>query len=242
LGATSATLHGSIDAIGNDNPTTRGFVYGTGTSYGATTTESDNFSTGSFSADISSLTCNTAYHFAAYATNGYLGYGSDNTFTTSACPAPPPAPVVSSGGGWSGGCSTYPQGEVPSWGVVPCTPTNPSQGPAVLPVGIQLSLAATSSPPIVQSQGSTFQNGGGITLPKNHQLYDVSPDIKFLQQFLNTHGFTIAKTGPGSTSNETTFFGSKTYQALIKFQKANGILATGYLGPLTRALINSQVR
>ena len=42
--------------------------------------------TGSFAAGASSLTCNTAYHFAAYATNGYLSYGGDNTLTTSARP------------------------------------------------------------------------------------------------------------------------------------------------------------
>ena len=84
LGATSATLNGSIGDIGNG--TTRGFVYGTNTSYGATTTESGSFVTGSFAAGASSLTCNTAYHFAAYATNGYLSYGGDNTLTTSARP------------------------------------------------------------------------------------------------------------------------------------------------------------
>jgi hypothetical protein len=239
LSATGATLNGSIDDVGNGSSTVRGFVYGTGTSYGATITESGTFLTGSFIAVISSLTCNTAYHFDAYATNGYLGYGNDQTFTTSACSTPPPAPaVVSSGGGWSGGCSTYPQGGMPSWGVVPCTPTNPSQGQAVSPVGIQPSPAATSSPPNVQSQGSTARLGG-ITLSKNYQLWDTGEDILALQKFFNTHGFIIATTGPGSPENETLIFGTHTYQALIKFQTANNLPATGYLGPLTRAALGS---
>jgi tripartite motif-containing protein 71 len=198
-----------------------------------------NISAGS--TDFSFLSVSNSTAASAFTcTNGCVD-GGGNTNWVFTVPTPPPTPaVVSSGGGWSGGCSTYPQGELPSWGVVPCMPTNATQGAAVLPGGIQTWLTAPATQHFLQSQGSTLQNVGGITLTKNHQLYDVSSDIKFLQQFLNTHGFTIAKTGPGSTSNETTFFGSKTYQALIKFQKANGILATGYLGPLTRALINLQ--
>jgi hypothetical protein len=143
----------------------------------------------------------------------------------------------SGGGGWSGGCSTYPQGEVPSWGVVPCTPTNPSQGHAVLP-GTQPSPTPTSSPPSVQSQGST-PSTEGITLSKNHQLWDKGEDIRALQKFFNAHGFIIAATGPGSPGSETSIFGSKTYQALKKFQKANNLPPTGFLGPLTRAALAS---
>jgi hypothetical protein len=82
LTATGATLNGSIASTGGANATVRGFVYGATTAYGATTTESGSFSTGSFTADISSLTCNTTYHFASYATNtASTGYGSDQSFT-----------------------------------------------------------------------------------------------------------------------------------------------------------------
>jgi peptidoglycan hydrolase-like protein with peptidoglycan-binding domain len=80
-------------------------------------------------------------------------------------------------------------------------------------------------------------SGPPPTITHNHQLHDVSADIKLLQEFLNTHGFPVAPSGPGSTGNETTFFGTKTYQALIKFQQSKDLPQTGYLGPMTRAAL-----
>jgi hypothetical protein len=63
-------------------------------------------------------------------------------------------------------------------------------------------------------------------------------DVKALQQFLNAHSALVAKTGPGSAGDETTYFGVATKEALITYQKANGITPTsGYFGPLTRAYI-----
>ncbi len=66
----------------------------------------------------------------------------------------------------------------------------------------------------------------------------VGDDVKALQIYLNTHGFIIVESGPGSPGNETTKFGAYTQAALIKFQIANGITpAAGYFGPKTRAVI-----
>jgi hypothetical protein len=79
-----------------------------------------------------------------------------------------------------------------------------------------------------------------LVLTTDHRLGDHSNDVRALQKFLNTHGFTIARTGPGSPGKETTTFGSKTFQALKKFQRARGLPATGYLGPLTRSILNRQ--
>jgi len=59
--------------------------------------------------------------------------------------------------------------------------------------------------------------------------------------FLNTNGYPIAQTGPGSLGNETSTFGGRTYQALLKFQSAHNLPTTGFFGPLTRASINSVV-
>ncbi|MBC7981626.1 peptidoglycan-binding protein [Candidatus Parcubacteria bacterium] len=65
-----------------------------------------------------------------------------------------------------------------------------------------------------------------------------SPEVKNLQRYLNSKGFTVSKAGPGSAGKETATFGPATKAALIKFQKANGIKpASGFFGPITRAFI-----
>jgi hypothetical protein len=71
--------------------------------------------------------------------------------------------------------------------------------------------------------------------------------VKSLQQILNSLGFTLALTGPGSPGQETTKFGVLTLKALQKFQCAKLSVCsgtpstTGYgnLGPKTKALLNS---
>jgi YVTN family beta-propeller protein len=81
----TATLSGEIIAIGNSNVITRGFEYGTTTSYGTTTIESGSFSAGTFSADAEGLISGTTYHFRSYATSSLgTGYGNDMTFVSSA--------------------------------------------------------------------------------------------------------------------------------------------------------------
>jgi peptidoglycan hydrolase-like protein with peptidoglycan-binding domain len=63
-------------------------------------------------------------------------------------------------------------------------------------------------------------------------------EVRTLQQFLNTRGFTVAAVGQGSRGNESTYFGARTKAALSAFQKANGITpAVGYFGPKTRAVV-----
>ncbi len=65
-------------------------------------------------------------------------------------------------------------------------------------------------------------------------------DVQELQRYLNAHGFTVAVDGPGSAEHETTSFGSATQAALIKLQKAVGIVpAAGYFGSVTRAYVQA---
>jgi peptidoglycan hydrolase-like protein with peptidoglycan-binding domain len=77
------------------------------------------------------------------------------------------------------------------------------------------------------------------TFARNLNLGSTGPDVLALQQFLNLHDAAIASVGPGSSGNETDYFGPMTQTALASWQSANGISpATGYFGSITRAAIN----
>lgn len=68
----------------------------------------------------------------------------------------------------------------------------------------------------------------------------VGEDVRALQKILNTSGYPVTLTGAGSAGQESTYFGSKTQVALIRYQRAHSITpAIGYFGAKTRAVINS---
>jgi len=93
-----------------------------------------------------------------------------------------------------------------------------------------------------QSQGGSSQTSTAYTFTKNLTLGSKGPDVKALQQFLNSKGYIVAKSGAGSPGNESEYFGPATKAALIKFQRDNNITpAYGYFGPKTRAVVNSMV-
>ncbi len=80
-------------------------------------------------------------------------------------------------------------------------------------------------------------NTNSPTLTRTLKYGMQGDDVKALQVYLNTHGYSVSLTGAGSLGNETTYFGLKTKQAVIKFQLANGLVGDGVVGPMTRAII-----
>ena len=78
------------------------------------------------------------------------------------------------------------------------------------------------------------------TFTRNLSVGSIGADVRILQTYLNTHGYPIATSGPGSLGNETTTFGDLTKTALALFQKAHDITpATGYFGSITRKIIGN---
>lgn len=83
------------------------------------------------------------------------------------------------------------------------------------------------------------------SLTKALTLGMTDPQVLLLQRLLNSAGFNIATSGPGSIGNETTSFGPRTRDALRRFQCAKSVACTGTesttgygrLGPKTRALL-----
>gem|GEM_PF-2273704 len=342
ISSSTATLNANITDSGNASSTVRGFVWGTTSAYGTTTKEIGTFGVGAFSTTLSSLSCGTTYHYAAYAINsaGTTTTG-DSSFVTSACPSSSSndsssgggAPVIYSGGGGGGGGgggSSYTAPSIASStlvGVANCpvgfacvvnsalaSSTRACQNiPGPFDGDLSLNMSgsdvlalqellsdldfftasptgyfgqvtkrsvisyqtahkisatgfvgpltmealntdrATLSCPNVQQTNvlgtaSSTENLASTNKPvatsssaltRNLTLGSTGTDVQALQMYLNAHGFIIASSGPGSPYNETTLFGPMTKQALIEFQKANGISATGYFGPITREYIST---
>ena len=105
------------------------------------------------------------------------------------------------------------------------------------------SLLATISS--LQSKLATVQSGStttgtGYTFSTDLQVGSKGADVMNLQKVLNSSADTqVAASGAGSPGNETSTFGPATKAAVIKFQKKNGVSGTGYVGPMTRAKLNS---
>jgi hypothetical protein len=98
------------------------------------------------------------------------------------------------------------------------------------PVSKLATAIASTTPAMVQSSKR-------LIFPKNLKLWDKGEDVRGLQKFLNMHKFMVSKNGVGSLGHESFTFGPATYRALVRFQRANGIQPTGYLGPITRRSI-----
>jgi peptidoglycan hydrolase-like protein with peptidoglycan-binding domain len=78
---------------------------------------------------------------------------------------------------------------------------------------------------------------------KDLKLGMTHAEVKLLQEYLNSHGYIVAKSGPGSKGKETTKFGGATKSALIRFQKANKITpAVGYFGPVSREILKINIK
>jgi N-acetylmuramoyl-L-alanine amidase len=61
--------------------------------------------------------------------------------------------------------------------------------------------------------------------------------VRELQVKLNSLGFRISQTGPGSPGNETESFGKLTEDAVKRFQTSNGLRPDGVVGPNTWAVL-----
>ncbi len=92
------------------------------------------------------------------------------------------------------------------------------------------------------SIGAPAACAGITSLTTNLSQGSSGNDVKCLQGLLNKSAATqVAATGVGSAGSETTYFGTKTKAAVIKYQTANSVPATGYVGTLTRTKLNEKL-
>ena len=86
---------------------------------------------------------------------------------------------------------------------------------SICPAGMTCTRTVSSTVP----QPSTTYSPSS-TFTRTLKLGSTGPDVKALQKFFNTHGFTISSTGNGSPGNETTYYGPATASAVSRFQEA----------------------
>jgi len=98
-------------------------------------------------------------------------------------------------------------------------------------------LTAQLNALIAQLNALTAASGGTFT--RDLKVGTTHPEVITLQRYLNSKGFIITTTGPGSPGNETSYYGAKTAMAVRKFQISKGITSTGNIGPRTRAALNA---
>ncbi len=237
--ATGATLNGTITATGGVNATARGFNYGLTTGYELTpTTESGSFSTGAFTASLSSLTCNTVYHYQTYATN-ISGTGTstpDATFTTSSCP------VVASS---SSGSST-----AHYITVVPSSSSTSSGGAAPLDFTINGGAQTTASPALTIRFNANPATVTGYAISLDQSLPEG------IRTYVPTTTFTLpAKAGkytlyvkffsttgnPSALLSHTITYqaGSGTSASVAKFSRTLSLGARGQDVALLQAFLNA---
>lgn len=120
--------------------------------------------------------------------------------------------------------------DVSSWSEVKC------QGDAFVNAAKKDKRIIEKKAPVAKTSSfeTLFQTTTDLELGNTNEL------VKKLQQYLNSNGFIVNKKEgmSGSIGNESDYFGSKTKEALIRYQTTKGIIpAQGYYGPQTRSLM-----
>ncbi len=148
---TGATAGGNVTADGGATVTARGVVYAlTADPTLSNSVVTSGTGTGAFTADLTSLTPGTTYHFRAYATNSAgTAYGADLTFATSPVLIPTltttAVTAITLTGGTSGGDITSDGGgTVTARGVCYATTQNPTTSNSVVSSGTGTGVFAST--------------------------------------------------------------------------------------------------
>ena len=146
----------------------------------------------------------------------------------------------SGGGGGGGGGGSGGGGGAPTVTTTTNTPTVTTTTTGTLTAEQRTALIATLTAQVqsLLAQVMALTGGAYSSFSRDLQVGATGDDVRGLQVYLNTHGYTVSSSGAGSPGNETTMFGGLTRAAVRKLQQDAGITpAAGYFGPKTRAYV-----
>ena len=194
-------------------------IYGPTAAYGQTAQPEKQDDNIHYSARLIGLQAGTTYHYSIISTAmGRTTTSTDATFGGPAASVPNSATAVTATAITASSSVTALEAEIAS-----------------LTAQVEaLANKAGASSPIAAFSNPQFT--------ADLALGDRGTEVAALQRYLDTHGFPLARSGSGSSGQETEMFGALTRAALIRFQAANGLPATGYFGPLTRKLISASAQ
>ena len=118
---------------------------------------------------------------------------------------------------------------------IPITPTSVASTTQTVST-----IPSTTTTSNRQSVANPVTSVTGLTKDLNFGIID--PEVLILQQLLNTHGYQVASSGPGSPGNETTMFGTLTRNAVRSFQCDKGITCSGSEYTTGYGLVNAATR
>ena len=195
----------------------------------ATLSGSTTISAVSGVASFNNLSINSAGTYTLTATSPGLTSTTSSSFTitsSQSLPTPTPTPTPHPPGG--GGVGMY----------IPSPTSTPNPNPSGCRSGYNFSPETGEKCPSVLPLPLIPIPISTSIFTRNLTLSSTGQDVKQLQIYLNTRGFTLALIGPGSPGSESNIFGPLTKAALAKFQKAHDIKpSVGYFGPITRGII-----
>ncbi len=88
----------------------------------------------------------------------------------------------------------------------------------------------------VQGNVAAITTAAACAITESLYLGVSDPQVKCLQQYLNSAGYTVSVSGTGSPGKESAYFGAKTKAAVAKWQAANGVSpVAGHFGAISRA-------
>jgi|GEM_PF-3359369 len=184
---------------------------------------------------VTGLTAGTSYHWQGRVTNVTgtsswvtMSGGTDFEIEAASTPSPSPTPTAEPIVSRSGSGAANRVSNLISMGFY-------SQAEAIarqynIAVPLRSQLASQNIVTNVKKPSPFIRSLG---------LRSTGLDVKALQVYLNTHGYLLTKSGPGSPGQETEYFGVLTWKALMKMQKASYLPMTGFFGPLSRMLVEN---